>query len=161
MITNSDINGISNLHAMFLDLLKDQLTGYSSGDEQGWQKTDKFTKVVRPPSQRQTNHKRTNLLVITSYLFLNFLYISIWLDFLYFMVLWPMKINDYSNDQNYFVMKTFRLWFWLNWKIFYSWIQIYNLPDSIRLFRWFSVIDMTKIILWQQWWKNMSWERYH
>ena len=65
-------------------------------------------KSGRPPSQWQTNRKTPSILVLTSYLCLNFINL---LDF--FLVLCLMKVNDDSKGQKTFVMKTFQFWFYL------------------------------------------------
>ena len=42
---HNDINSLSSKHAVFLELFHDWLTGYSSGKEQGWRKTDDLTEL--------------------------------------------------------------------------------------------------------------------
>ena len=71
-IINREINSLGNLNAIFPALSHDWLTLYSTGDNQGGQKTGRFTAVVRPHSQWQTNKQTPGILVLNSYLSLLF-----------------------------------------------------------------------------------------
>ena len=62
-----------------------------------------ITKVVRPPSQWKTNIKKPGISVLTSYLCL-FIYLFL-INLMYLLVLFMMKINNDSKDQNNCVMK--------------------------------------------------------
>ena len=43
LITTSDINSLGAFNATFMDLLNARLTIHSTGEEQGWQKTNDLT----------------------------------------------------------------------------------------------------------------------
>ena len=60
---------------------------------------------VWPPLLWQKNRKMTGLSVITSYLWLKFIFVLVWINLIYWLVLSLMKINYDSNDQNNCVMR--------------------------------------------------------
>ena len=157
MITNSDINGPSTLHATFLALLYTQLAGYGTGVNKVYGKP---TNCKRGSASSKMANKFAKHLVfwcspLTFYYNFFFCYLN-WFDILADSVSdenkgwhqWPEQLCH--EDFTYEVLILFNN--------IMSCTVIYDLPDSIRFFGWFSVIDLIKTFLWHKWWKEICYE---
>ena len=69
MIIKNEIHGIGTLNTLFQSLFHAWQTGYSSGEEQGWQETEKLL-MQFGILQNGKNYKTTVLLLLTSYFYL-------------------------------------------------------------------------------------------
>ena len=67
LITNSEINSLGTLNTTFTTFLHARLTLYSTGDNQGGQKTVRFTAAVWPPSLWEKNRQTPGLQFLPCY----------------------------------------------------------------------------------------------
>ena len=67
LITTSEINSLGTLNTTFTAFLHARLTLYSTGDNQGGQKTGRFTAAVWPPSRWEKNRQTPGLQFLPFY----------------------------------------------------------------------------------------------